>query len=211
MRLRFLSTSFLSAWALLAAACDSGGAAPCVLDTDCADFRLVCIDERCQLPGAQPEAGTGSDAGPRADGGGGMDAGEASDAGPPSDGGESDGGDAAMPGDGGPPMDAPMPCSDPTGAYAVSLIITAPCGSAMVGYTANVTAGAGTCQYTIASTDMTATPAADGAFTLDGSDALVPAESSIDVGGAGAASCTGSLSGDTLTFSCGSCVIQLAR
>ena len=204
MRARFLSIGMI-ALIPLATACDGGGGAPCIVDTDCADFGQVCIAERCQPVGAQPEGGVPSDGGPRGDGGG-MDGGPRDGGSPPDAAGDaatSDGAvdDAAT--------DAPVStCTDASGAYTVSGVL-GPCGSAAAGNTATVTTtGADPCSFTIASNDVL-TPAADGTFTLDASDSV--ASSSIDVGGAGAMSCTGSLSGSTLTFLCGTCTAQLTR
>ena len=205
MRLRF--SLWLLSLFLLAPGCDGGDGAPCVIDSDCRDFAQVCLDGTCQAPGALPEAGAPSDGGPTRDAGGGMDAGGGEDdAGTPTDAGVTD---AAL--DDGGALDGAVACSDATGAYTVSMIITGPCGTAAVGNAATVTAGATACAYTIASADMVGAPAADGTFVLDEADALVAAESSIDVGGAGAASCAGSLTGTTLTLSCGTCVMQLAQ
>jgi hypothetical protein len=104
-----------------------------------------------------------------------------------------------------------MPCSDVAGAWSVSNILASSgCGTAAEGNAATISAGAAVCQFTVASvsTDM---PAMDGTLTLDAGDDVVAAETSLGVGGEAPVSCSGSLTGDTLTFTCGSCVIQLGR
>lgn len=181
-----------------------------MFDSDCADFTQVCIDQRCQAPMTTPDAGTSVDSGAM-DGGGsdaGLDGGSTGDGAVPDgaiDGSVDDGGleDA---GDAGPP-----PCGDPTGAWMVQSIVTAPCGTAAVGNAATVTAGDGACEFMITS-DLADALAADGSFTLRSDDTFDPAVSSVSTGGDAAALCNGSLIvGAALSITCGSCQLQLTR
>jgi hypothetical protein len=196
---------------LLVAGCDGGDGRPCIIDSDCPDFTQVCLDGTCQPAGALPEGGTGgTDAGDAPeDAGTATDAGDAMDSGiAPMDAGELDGAvaDAEPPGEGG------MPCSDVTGDWSVTNILApSGCESLADGNAASISAGAAACEYAVSSVAVD-TPALDGTFVLDSDDLLVPGETSLQVGGSDTAqSCTGSLTGDVLTFTCGACVFQIGR
>ncbi len=203
MQSRWLRAPLLVSGLFFLGACGNG--AECVIDSDCADFSQVCLEQKCVPPGTTLDGGGASDAGPQADGGAKPDAGSSdagatvdasmmSDAGPEPDGGP-------MP-DGGAPM-----CTDITGAWAISTILVTPCGSAMPGYAFSVSAGSSACEFTFASADGS-TPSLDGTASLNASDQL---SGSLSTGGAAAVDCTGSLSGSQLTVSCGGCVMQAAR
>lgn len=169
-----------------------GGGGGCIIDSDCADFTMVCIQQQCVPAGTVPDAGR-RDAGVRPDGGVRQDAGP--DSGTALDAGTSvDSGAAA--------------CADVTGAWSVGTILAAPCGSAATGYGLTIAAGASACELTATSNDPVSAPAIDGTFTLAADGNLT---GTLSPGNAGPTSCTGSLSGSTLTFVCGSCVIQVTR
>lgn len=179
------------------AACDGGGG--CVIDSDCADFTQVCLEQRCVPRGTTIDASR-IDAGATPDAGGERDAGRDSGPVPTEDAGDQDGGvedDAGL-----------APCQDVTGAWSVSSILSPPCGTAAAGHPATISAGAGVCEYTVTSDDLAGAPAIDGTFTLSMEDNLA---GTLTPGNDAAVECTGSLSGSTLTFLCGSCVMQLTR
>ncbi len=176
-------------------ACDGG--AGCVIDSDCADFAQVCMEQRCVPVGTIGDAG-------RRDGGRDRDAEAPRDAGrdagmtTPDGGGE----DASM-SDGG-----AMPCADATGAWSISFQTS--CESAMVGYGVTIATGSVACEYVATSNDPTGAPAIDGTFTL-AEDGSVSGSMTPGASPGGPTACTGTLSGTTLTFVCGSCVMNLTR
>lgn len=179
------------------AACDGGGG--CVIDSDCADFTQVCLEQRCVPRGTTLDAGR-RDAGATPDAGGERDAGRDS-GGATDDGGADDAGSVDA-GDGG-----GIPCADVTGAWTVAFVTS--CGAAMSGYGVTIGTGPGTCEFTAASNDAAGAPALDGTFTLasDGTHS-----GTLSPGGAvPAVECSGSLSDSTLTFVCDACVMNLNR
>lgn len=192
-----LALAFAFVAAPVLSSCDGGGG--CLIDSDCAtDLSQVCIAQRCVPAGTVPDAGR-RDAGREPDAGTPRDAGR--DSGPPvvDDGGP----DASVP-DGG-----AMPCSDATGAWTTT-VVTAPdsCGAAMSGYGVTITAGATVCEFTVSSNDIATMPALDGVFTLAMDNSL---SGTLSPGTGAAVACSGSLSGSTLTFVCGGCVMNLNR
>ncbi len=185
------SALLLATVALLAlVACDSGEGARCVLDSDCADFSQQCVEGICRGPEA--DAGRGDagssrrDSGPRVDAGGSLDAGDP-------DAGESDAGE--------------LTCTDPSGAWSL-LSVGTECGTAMQGTTVTITASATEpCAFDVtpdsgdASTSLvgTVTIAPDGAVTA-----------TLDIGGLGSATCTGTQTPTQVDVTCGTCMVSLA-
>ena len=137
-----------------------------MLDSDCADFSMVCVDRQCVPPSA------GSDGGPR-DGG-------QTDAGRDASIAEADAGsDAAVVEDGSVTPDGGAPdCADLAGAWNVMPADPASCGgSAEIAVT--VTAGSAICEFALsAPLDGTFTVATDGTIsgTLGGTDCSGTAE-----------------------------------
>lgn len=166
--------------AFVSAGCSSEGA--CLLDSDCADFSMICVDRQCVPPGAT-DAGA-RDAG-RVDSGI-RDAGAQEDDAGPLDAGTEDG-DGAV-GDGG-----TEPCTDVSGEWRVMPADPGSCGgSAEIVVT--VTAGAAVCEFAL-SDPLTGTVsvAADGTVT----------------GTLGGTECTGTV--EPFVLSCGACEFTLER
>lgn len=168
--------------AFVSAGCSSGGA--CLLDSDCADFSMVCVDRQCVPPGA------GSDAG-RRDAGesdAGRDSGTVeADAGP-TDAAVADGGDGAIASDGAAPL-----CTDVTGAWRAMPADPPSCGG-LAEIPVTVTPGAATCEFALsAPLEGTFTVAMDGAIS----------------GTVGGMSCTGTA--EPFMLVCGTCQFTLVR
>jgi hypothetical protein len=164
--------------------CDSSSG--CLIDSDCADFTLVCIDSACVEPG-----NVRRDAAPPE-----MDAGRRPDAGPQDAGGDA-GGDAGAP-----------VCADVTGRWAITTI-TGTCGTAAAGFATDFAAASAACMYTATSADVALMPALDGTFTVNTDNTL---GGSLNAGGTGAMYCTGTVNADaTLTVVCGACTLGLTR
>ena len=166
--------------AFVSAGCSAGGA--CLLDSDCADFSMVCVDRHCVPPGARD--GGGRDAGPAGDAGG--DGGVVADAG-------ADAGSDI--GDGGVASDGALPaCPDLTGAWRAMPLDPSICGgSAEIPVT--LTAGTAVCEFVVSDPLAgTLTVSTDGTVsgTLQGVE------------------CTGSAS-DPFTVTCGACQFTLVR
>lgn len=177
----------MRAWILCAAlviGCDGGGG--CLIDSDCADFSLVCIEQEC-VPAGTVRVDSGA---------------PTSDAGPASDAGR---GDAGIAGDAG--RDGGMPaCPNAGGGYAIASL-AGTCTNAMVGYLVNVNADVVPCQFTAMSAVMDQ-PGLDGSFTIDGAGAI---NGTLSAGGATAEGCTGTLVDTTMTITCGACMMTLNR
>lgn len=171
--------------ALASFGCSSGGA--CLLDSDCADFAMVCIERQCVSAGAID--GGERDGGPVEEE---DDAGSAAeDAGTVvADGGASDG---STPDSGAPP------CADLTGAWTVTPSDPATCAGGMSTFPLSFVAGASVCEFTAgAPLAGTITVAMDGA--LSGTLAVNGEE----------VECTGNVA-ETVTMTCGACEFTLAR
>ncbi len=180
--------AFLSSLALaVLSACGGGGG--CVIDSDCPDLTQVCVARQCVPAGTVPDAGR-RDAGPQADASTPRDGGQTADAGS-TDAATADG---AVDGstDGGGPA-----CTDITGAWSVSAVLSAPgtCGAAAAGYGMTVSVATSACDVTVASNDLSL-PALDGTITVAADNNLT---GSLNPGGAGVMACTGSISGTSIT------------
>jgi hypothetical protein len=135
--------------AFVSAGCSSGGA--CLLDSDCADFSMVCVDRQCVPPGARD--GGGRDAGPAGDAG--RDGGAVADA----------GADAGS-GDGGVASDGALPaCPDLTGAWRAMPLDPSTCGGSSE-IPVTLTAGTAVCEFVVSEPLAgTLTVAPDGAVS----------------------------------------------
>jgi hypothetical protein len=180
----------MRAWilgAVLLSACDGGGG--CLIDSDCQDFSLVCIDEACVPAGTvQRDSGApGFDAGMMMT----VDAGR--DAGP-------------VVGDAGRDAGTPM-CLDATGVYSLAGVLGT-CNGAMMGYTLNVAAAAEPCQFT-AATAVIGAPSLDGTFTMAADGTL---SGTLSVGGGAAEACTGMFvsTDNVYAVTCGACTLTLS-
>lgn len=167
---------------VFALGCGSDGA--CVLDSDCADFMMVCIDRQC-VP-------TGSVDGGRRDAGsiGGDDAGTA-----PEDAGSV--ADASV--DASTPDGATPSCADVTGTWTVTPSDAAACAGGMEMFSLDVAAGTTACLFT------TADPL-PGTFTVGADGAL---SGTFTVAGTEVA-CTGTVT-EAIVLSCDACQFTLAR
>lgn len=165
--------------AFVSAGCSSAGS--CLLDSDCADFSMVCVDRLCVPPSA------GSDGGPR-DGGqtdAGRDAGTA-----PADAGS----DAAIVEDGAVTPDGGAPaCADLTGAWRAMPLDPPSCGGATE-IPVDITPGATACELVVSEPLAgTLTVATDGTVT----------------GTLGGTDCSGTA--EPFTVVCGACQFTLVR
>lgn len=179
MRRIHLLLPFLLMFAL--AGCDSD---ECVLDTDCADFQLICVERQCVPPGTMPDGGAVDGAVVAPDAG-------SSDGGAPTDAAQ----DASMPVDGATPI-----CPDITGEWVLD---TASAECLRVPAIVTFTAGAEACQFTSSAHEMTV-------FTVDMSGAITGTEPALD-GGMVRRGCTGMASEAAMTISCGTCELSLSR
>lgn len=118
--------------AFVSAGCSSGSA--CLLDSDCADFSMVCVDRQCVPPGARD--GGGRDAGPAADAGG--DGGAVADAGT----------DAGAVEDGGVAPDGGPACPDLTGAWRAMPLDPSICGGVSE-IPVTLSAGSAVCEFVV--------------------------------------------------------------
>ena len=212
-----MRASPIAAALLLLCACDSGAGAPCVIDSDCADFSLVCLDSTCATPGGSAgDGGDEDDAGPR-------DAGEAQTDAGSMDAGPVDGGPIdAAPEDAAAPVDAAPADAAPTDGAAldassgcVSLVedwaVTSATGSCTDLMDATVTfvpGGSARCGYTV---DSSLPDGPRGSVTTDSSGAVTGMLTLQRLGSPSA--CTGAVSGDLMTLSCttfAGCTLELS-
>ena len=183
-------------------ACEGGDGTSCLLDSDCADFSHVCIEDTCRPAGELPDAGAPRDGSTRDAGR--VDSGTGTDGGP-RDSGTTDAGGPVDAGDGG-----VMNCEDVTGSWTISFVNSpGSCGDAMTSYGVTIGSGASSCEFAARSTESTM-PALDGTFTLDMANAVL---GMMMTGVSPAVTCNGNFNpaGEQFTFICGSCVMNLNR
>lgn len=195
--MRRIDSLLLSLLALTWVGCDSD---ECILDTDCADFQLICIEGQCLLPGTVPDGGAvdGATVAPDAStpDGGAVDAGQDSavlDAALP---------DGALPdGAASDASDLTARCLDLSGEWLIE-DASLDCGR-LTGSATFAASDSARCQFTSSTRNLVVDVDPSGAITGTGSALSGPEETLAD--------CTGMASATEMMITCGGCALSFSR